>query len=391
MTKVIEAASSEDYRRLAKQRLPRQIFDYLDGGSYQERTRFGNQQALAAIKLRQRVLRDVSNIQLNTRLQGLSQAMPVALGPIGLAGLMARRGEVQAQKAAVRQGISFCASTVSLCGIEEVAQAEPKRPPWFQLYVMKDRDYVLRLMQRAKDAGVSTLVVTADLAVLGSRYRDIRNGFSGPQSVRKRWARFKDLLSHPRWVYDVAVKGKPLVFGNLNEAVPDARSLPQFKQWVDAQFDPSVGWADINWLRHNWHGQLLVKGILDTEDAEQAIRAGADGVIVSNHGGRQLDGVSPTINKLREIRLHLDQSLPSAEFELWFDGGIENGLDVIKALALGADGCLLGRAWAFALAAEGQAGINNLLQRMQEEMRVAMALMGETDIKGLGTHNIEQQ
>jgi len=388
MSKLIEPATTADYRNLAKKRLPQQIFDYLDGGSYQEQTRFANEHAFTAVQLKQRVLRDVSSVNLNTTLQGQLFSMPLALGPVGLAGLMARRGETLAQRAAVKQGVSFCASTVSLCGIEEVAAADNSRAPWFQLYVMKDRDYVLRLLQRAEQTGVTTLVVTVDLAVLGSRYRDVRNGFDGVQTLAKRWARVKDLVSHPAWVIDVAVKGKPLVFGNLNEAVPDARSLPQFKSWVDAQFDASVSWDDLIWLKHNWSGKLLVKGIMDSEDAQQAAKLGADGIIVSNHGGRQLDGVKPTLEKLPEIRAAV-AGISSDSFEIWMDGGVNSGLDVVKSLALGADGCLLGRAWAFALAAQGEQGVVKLLQRIENEMRVALALMGETDINQIGPDNLE--
>ncbi|MGM0526103.1 MAG: L-lactate dehydrogenase [Pseudomonadota bacterium] len=388
MTKLIEPATTADYRYLAKKRLPQQIFDYLDGGSYQEQTRFANEHAFKKVQLRQRVLRDVTRVNLNKTLQGQSFSMPLALGPVGLAGLMARRGETSAQRAAVEQGISFCASTVSLCGIEEVAAANSSRAPWFQLYVMKDRDYVLRLLQRAAQTGVTTLVVTVDLAVLGSRYRDVRNGFDGVQTLAKRWARIKDLVSHPGWVIDVAVKGKPLVFGNLSEAVPDASSLPQFKNWVDAQFDASVSWDDIAWLKQHWHGKLLVKGIMDSNDAQQAVQLGVDGIIVSNHGGRQLDGVKTTLEKLPEIRAAVAQ-VSSGSFEVWMDGGINSGLDIIKALALGADGCLLGRAWAFALAAQGEQGVVKLLQRIEKEMQVALALMGETDINQIGSHNLE--
>lgn len=389
MRKFVEPATSTDYRQLAQQRLPQQIFDYLDGGAYRENTRFANESGWHTIKLRQRVLRDVSEIQTGAVLAAEKAAMPVALGPVGLAGLMARRGEVQAQKAAVKNGISFCASTVSLCSVEEVANASPERPPWFQLYMMKDREFVASLLGRAQQCGVKTLLVTVDLARLGSRYRDIRNGFDGPPSLAKRWARITDFAQHPRWVVDVVIKGKPLVFGNLSDAVPDARKLPDFKRWVDGQFDPSLDWHSLRWLRERWPGRLIVKGIMDEEDVAPALATGIDGIVLSNHGGRQLDDVVSTAEKLPAVRQALDRC-NRKDVELWVDGGIHSGLDVAKALALGADGCLLGRAWAFALAARGERGVSELLSRIHAELRVAMTLMGVTDIADLGAQHLEQ-
>lgn len=390
MKKFVEPATSTDYRQLAQQRLPQQIFDYLDGGSYRENTRFANESAWQKIMLRQRVLTDVSEIDTSAVLAAEQSAMPIALGPVGLAGLMSRRGEVQAQKAAVKHGISFCASTVSLCSVEEVAGASSARPPWFQLYMMKDRGYVEALLNRARHCGVKTLLVTVDLARLGSRYRDIRNGFDGPQSLAKRWARVKDLATHPRWVVDVALKGKPLLFGNLSDAVPNAKKLPDFKRWVDAQFDPSVDWQSLAWLRERWSGRLLVKGIMDAEDVAPAVATGIDGIVLSNHGGRQLDDVLSTAEKLPAVRQALDRCNRN-DVELWVDGGIHSGLDVVKALALGADGCLLGRAWAFALAARGEQGVSEVLDRVHAELCVAMALMGVTNIGDLGAQHLEHR
>lgn len=389
MKRFIEPATSDDYRWLAKKRLPRQIFDYLDGGAYRENTRFANETAWQQIRLRQRVLKNVSQLSLSKTLAGVNAGLPLALGPVGLAGLMARRGEAQAQQAAVKHGVSFCASTVSLCSIEEVVKANPERTPWFQLYMMKDRGFVDALLQRVRAAGVSTLVVTVDLARLGSRYRDIRNGFDGPQSMAKRWARCKDLISHLGWVHDVAIKGKPLLFGNLSEAVPDAKRLPDFKQWVDAQFDPAVDWQTIAWLRQRWSGRLIIKGIMDVEDLLPACQSGADGVVLSNHGGRQLDDVMPTAEKLPAMRRQLEQT-NDQQPELWVDGGIHSGLDIAKALALGADGCLLGRAWAFALAARGEQGVCELLARLRAELSVAMTLMGVTNVNDLSRQHLEQ-
>lgn len=388
MKRFIEPATSDDYRQLAKQRLPRQIFDYLDGGAYRENTRFANESAWQRIRLRQRVLRDVSDISMSKAIAGDTATLPVALGPVGLAGLMASRGEVQAQRAAATFGVSFCASTVSLCSIEEVAAANRERAPWFQLYMMKDRGFVDTLLQRAQAVGVSTLVVTVDLARLGSRYRDIRNGFDGPQSLAKRWARFRDIIGHPGWVRDVAIRGKPLLFGNLNDAVPDAKNLPDFKHWVDAQFDPAVDWQTIEWLRQRWPGRLIIKGIMDVDDVLPACESGADGMVLSNHGGRQLDDVMTTAEKLPAIRQQLNHVSDPA-FELWVDGGIHSGLDIAKALALGADGCLLGRAWAFALAARGERGVKELLTRLQNELKLAMTLMGETQVTALARQHLE--
>ena len=381
-------ATAEDYRARARARLPRFLFDYLDGGATDEQTLRANETEWDGIKLRQRVLIDVDQVDTTSTLAGETCDMPVVLAPLGLAGMMARRGEVQAARSAEAAGIPFTLSTVGICPVEEVQTAVSKAA-WFQLYMMKDRGYVQQLLARAKESRVTTLVVTVDLARLGSRYRDIRNGFDGPQSVAKRWARIKDLLSHPCWVADVAIKGKPLLFGNLNDAVPDAKRLPDFKRWVDQQFDPSVDWEALRWLRQNWSGRLIVKGIMDQEDIAPAVDVGVDGIILSNHGGRQLDSVMPTAKKLPVIRNILD-SLPSHGVELWVDGGIHSGLDVAKALALGADGCLLGRAWAFALAARGERGVNELLQRITDELRVAMTLTGVNRVADFSAEQLEQ-
>jgi L-lactate dehydrogenase (cytochrome) len=283
-------ATAADYRELARQRLPRQFFDYIDGAAYDEVTAGENLRGFQSLALRQRVLRDVSSLRLSTRVLGQELAMPVVLAPIGIAGAFARRAEVQAARAAEAAGIPFCESTVSICSIEEV-RAATAAPFWYQLYVMRDRGYARELMQRAHAAACPVLVLTVDLAVMGARYRDIRNGMAGGTSAGGKLRKALDILSHPGWLLDVAIKGKPLTFGNLTRAVPDARSLPEFKAWVDSQFDPAVTWDDIAWVRENWPGRILLKGVLDVEDARQAAAVGADGIVVSNHGGRQLDGV----------------------------------------------------------------------------------------------------
>lgn len=370
-------ATASDYRELARRRLPRHLFDYLDGAAYEEITAQENQQAFRRLRLRQRVMRDVSQLNFSTRVLGQDLALPLVLAPLGLAGVMARRAEVQAARAAEGAGVPFCESTVSICSIEEV-RAATAAPFWYQLYVMRDRGYARELMARAQAAGCPVLVLTVDLAVMGARYRDIRNGMGGALSLGSRMAKAWDLASHPRWLLDVAVRGKPLMFGNLTMAVPDAHSLPAFKAWVDSQFDPRITWADLDWVRKNWPGKILLKGILDVDDARLAASAGADGIVVSNHGGRQLDSVAASADALPRIVDAVGDRL-----EVLLDGGVRSGLDVVKALALGARACMLGRAWGYAVAARGEAGVAHMLSVMRSEMAVALALCGVSDVKAL--------
>jgi L-lactate dehydrogenase (cytochrome) len=370
-------ASADDYRELARRRLPRHLFDYLDGAAYDEVTARENRQAFQRLRLRQRVMRDVSQLKLSTRVLGQDLDLPLILAPLGIAGVMARRAEVQAARAAEAAGVAFCESTVSICSIEEV-RAATMAPFWYQLYVMRDRGYARELMQRAQAAGCPVLVLTVDLAVMGARYRDIRNGMAGQLALGGKLSKAWDLVSHPGWLLDVGIRGKPLTFGNLTMAVPDARSLPQFKAWVDSQFDPRVTWDDLAWVRENWPGKILLKGVLDVDDARQAATAGADGIVVSNHGGRQLDGVATSIDALPRI---VDAT--GDRLEVLMDGGVRSGLDVVKALALGAKACMLGRAWGYAVAARGEAGVAHLLASMRSEMNVAMALCGVTDVAAL--------
>lgn len=367
-------ATAGDYRELARRRLPRQLFDYLDGAAYDEVTAAENCQAFHRLRLRQRVLRDVSQLNFATRVLGQDLALPLILGPLGIAGVMARRAEVQAARAAEAAGIPFCESTVSICSIAEV-RAATAAPFWYQLYVMRDRGYAQDLMAQARAAGCPVLVLTVDLAVMGARYRDVRNGMAGGLSLGGKLTKAWDLLSHPQWLLDVAVRGKPLTFGNLTAAVPDARSLPEFKAWVDSQFDPRITWKDLAWVRENWPGKIVLKGILDLDDAREAAAAGVDGIVVSNHGGRQLDGVAASIDALPRIADAVGERL-----EILLDGGVRSGLDVVKALALGARACMLGRAWGYAVAARGEAGVTHMLSVMRNEMAVAMALCGETDV-----------
>lgn len=366
-----------DYRELARRRLPRQLFDYIDGGAYAESTLAANVTDLGAIQLRQRVLRDVSSPVLATTVVGQELAMPVVLGPVGLAGMFATRAEVQAARAAESAGVVFCESTVSICSVEEVAAAVV-RPPWFQLYVMRDRAYAEDLMARALAVDCPVLVLTVDLATVGSRYRDTRNGMSGAESVRSRALRGLDLGLHPTWARDVGLRGRPHTFGNLEKAVPGAASPTDFASWVDGQFDPSVTWDDLEWVRRNWPGRLVLKGILDPEDAREAADRGVDGIIVSNHGGRQLDDTPSTARALGPV---VDAA--GDRLDVLVDGGIRSGLDVLKALALGARACLLGRAWAWPVAAAGERGVAHALDIIRDELRVALSLTGVTDVADL--------
>jgi L-lactate dehydrogenase (cytochrome) len=332
---------------------------------------------LQNVLLRQIVMRDVSKREQATEVLGQPLAMPVVLSPIGLGGMLAPRAEVQAARAAEAAGVPFIESTVSICSIEEVAK-ETSTPPWFQLYVMRDRGFAEDLMARASAVGSPVLVLTIDLAVVGARHRDTRNAMVGATSSWAKVRRASDLLSHPRWLRTVALGGRPLTFGNLEKAVPGARSPAEFRDWVDAQFDPSVTWDDIAWVRDNWSGRLVVKGVLDPEDARRAADVGVDGVIVSNHGGRQLDSVPSTVKALPGVVDEVGDRV-----EVLVDGGVRSGLDVVKMTALGARAVLIGRAWAWAVAARGEAGVRHMLRVMKSDIDVALGLTGRTSITEL--------
>lgn len=363
-----------DYRELARRRLPRQLFDYLDGGAYEEATMRANVSDLERVLLRQVVMRDVAVRDQRVEVLGQTLAFPVILAPVGIGGMFARRAEVQAARAAESAGVRFVESTVSLCSIEEVAEATPT-PPWFQLYVMRDRGYVEELMARAQAVAAPVLVLTIDLAVVGARHRDTRNAMVGETSPWAKLLRGVDIALHPGWIRDVPLKGGPLIFGNLAKAVPGARSPAAFRSWVDAQFDPSVTWDDVAWMRERWNGRLVVKGILDPEDARRAVDAGVDGIVVSNHGGRQLDSVPSTVRALPDVVDAIGDQI-----EVLADGGIRTGLDVIKMMALGARAVLVGRAWAWAVAARGEGGVRHMLDVIRADIDVALALTGHTSI-----------
>lgn len=371
------AASISDYRTLAKRRLPHFLFEYIDGGAYDEATLRRNREDLASTTLRQRVMRDVSELDLSTPLFGQPSRLPVAFAPIGLAGMLARRGEVQAARAARDFGVPFTLSTVSACSLEEVTRAVPG-PIWFQLYMIRDRTFMRDLIARAKAAKCSALLFTVDMPVAGARYRDYRSGLAGAAGPAGSARRFAQAVLRPRWAWDVGVMGRPHKLGNVAPVLGRRSGLSDFFGWLAANFDPSVTWADLEWVRSEWKGPLIVKGVLDPDDARAAVQAGADGIVVSNHGGRQLDGVLSTARALPAI-----VDAVGGGKTLLVDGGVRSGLDVVRMLALGANAVLLGRAWAYALAARGQAGVAHALQLIEAEMRVAMALTGATRISAV--------
>ena len=358
-------SSTTDYRAAAQKRLPPFLFHYLDGGAYAEKTLARNVDDLADVALRQRVLKDMSQLDTSIELFGEKFSIPVALAPVGLTGMFARRGEVQAAMAADKKGIPFTMSSVSVCPIEEVA---PKlgRPMWFQLYVLKDRGFMKNALERAQAAGVSTLVFTVDMPVPGARYRDAHSGMSGPNAAMRRYLQ---AVTHPHWALDVGLMGRPHTLGNISTYKGKNVSLEDYMGYLGANFDPSISWSDLEWIRDFWKGPMLIKGILDPEDARDAVRFGADGIIVSNHGGRQLDGVLSSTRALPAIA-----DAVKGQIKILADSGVRNGLDIVRLLALGADCTMIGRAFVYALAAEGEAGVSNLLNLLEKEMRVAMTL-----------------
>lgn len=370
----MKAASALDYRELARRRLPRFLFEYIDGGSYDEVTLRRNVDDLREVVLRQRVLRNVSKANLKTELFGQEMALPVALGPIGLAGMNARRGEVQAARAAARFGVPFTLSSVSLCGIWEVAYASAK-PFWFQLYMMRDRGFMRELLAQARDTDCSALVFTVDMPVPGLRYRDYRSGLAGAPGWTGSFRRFLQAATRPRWTWDAGIRGRPHQLGNVAPLLGQNTGLEDFLVWMCKNFDPSVTWADLEFIRNEWSSPLIIKGILDPDDAREVAALGADGLVVSNHGGRQLDGALSSARAIPQIVDAVGDKLT-----VLADGGVRSGLDVVRMLALGAKGVLLGRAWAYALGGAGEHGIEHLLKLIEAEILVAMTLTGVTSV-----------
>ncbi|WP_292532319.1 FMN-dependent L-lactate dehydrogenase LldD [Methylocystis sp.] len=364
-------SSASDYRKAAQRKLPRFLFDYIDGGANAEDTLQANVADLRAVNLRQRVLKNVSGLDLATEWFGQRSELPVILGPVGLSGMFARRGEVQAARAAAKRGVPYVLSTLSVCSLEEVATS-CSSPIWFQLYVLKDRGFMQSMLERAQRAGVEVLVFTVDLPVHGSRYRDAQSGMSGPFA---RTRRMFQAMTKPGWTLDVGLRGRPHDLGNISKYLGQATGLRDYIGWLGKNIDPSITWSDLEWIRDFWKGPLILKGILDPQDARDAVRFGANGIVVSNHGGRQLDGALSTVKALPTIADAVGNDL-----EVFADSGVRSGLDVVRMLALGAKGVLLGRAAAYALAAAGEAGVENVLDIFAKEMRVAMTLTGVSSI-----------
>ncbi|MBF5052942.1 L-lactate dehydrogenase [Alcanivorax venustensis ISO4] len=360
-------SSTHDYRLAAKRRLPPFLFHYIDGGAYDEHTLGRNVADLRDLALRQRVLKEVGEVDLSARLFGEAVSLPVALAPVGLTGMYARRGEVQAARAASSRGVPFTLSSVSVCPIEEV-QPAMTRPMWFQLYVLRDRGFMKNALERAWAAGVRTLVFTVDMPVPGARYRDRHSGMSGPFAA---WRRMLQAVTHPRWAWDVGLRGRPHDLGNVSAYLGHRIHLEDYIGWLGENFDPAIGWRDLEWIRESWKGSMVLKGILDPEDAREAVRFGADGIVVSNHGGRQLDGVLSSARALPAIA-----DAAQGDLTILADYGVRSGLDGVRLLALGADGVLLGRAFVYALAAAGEQGVAHVLDLIASEMKVAMTLTG---------------
>lgn len=372
-------SSPGDFREAARRKLPPFLFHYIDGGAYAEQTLRRNVEDWKDVALRQRVLGGVGEVDLTTRLFDETLSLPIILAPVGLTGMYARRGEVQAAKAATSRGVPFTLSTVSVCPIEEVAPAID-RPMWFQLYVLRDRGFMKDALERAKAAGVKTLVFTVDMPVPGARYRDAHSGMSGPNADIRRMIQ---AMTHPAWAWDVGVRGTPHDLGNVSRYLGKATGLADYIGWLGANFDPSISWKDLQWIRDFWDGPMIIKGILDPEDAKDAVSFGADGIVVSNHGGRQLDGVLSSARALPAIA-----DAVKGKLTILTDSGVRNGLDVVRALAQGADAVMLGRAFVYALAADGQAGVETLLDLFAKEMRVAMTLTGSSKISDIGPDTI---
>lgn len=371
----------EDLRRLARRRIPKMFFDYAEAGSYAEETLRANRADMERIKLRQRVLVDVSQRDLGTTIIGEPVPLPFGLGPVALTGMQHRDGEIAACRAAQAMGLPYCLSTMSICSIEDVAGAVDK-PFWFQLYVMKDRGFVKSLIERAKAAKCSALVLTIDLQVLGERHCDRKNGLSVPPAIRVK--NVINIATKPAWVWGM-LRGKRKTFGNLAGYTPSDANVASLASWISTQFDPALSWKDVEWVKSLWPGKLILKGVLDVEDARLAVKTGADAIVVSNHGGRQLDGAPSSISALPIVA-----DAVGSEIEIMFDGGIRSGQDLMRALALGARSCLIGRSYIFGLGAGGQAGVTRAIEIIRDELDVTMALCGVNRVRDINRSVIAQ-
>ncbi len=363
-----------DLKTLYERRVPKMFFDYTESGAWTEQTFRANVDQLQALSFKQRVLVDISERSLTSTMLGQAVRMPVALAPVGLTGFQHGNGEILAARAAASFGVPYTLSTMSICSIEDVAEAT-KAPFWFQLYVMRDRGFVRSLIDRAKHAGCSALVLTADLQILGQRHKDIKNGLSTPPKPTVR--NLLSILGHPRWAFSM-LGAKRRHFGNIVGHVQGVTDAGSLSEWTAKQFDPALSWSDVAWIKEAWGGPLIIKGILTAEDALLAAKAGADAIVISNHGGRQLDGAPATIDVLPVIReAVIDQA------ELWLDGGIRTGQDVLRALALGADATMIGRAYIYGLGAAGESGVLRALEIIRNELDLSMAFCGRTDVKDI--------
>jgi len=371
----------EDLRQIARRKVPRAFFEYAEAGSYSEETLRANRSDMSAVKLRQRVLVDVSARDTSTTILGEPASLPLALGPVAMTGLEWGNGEILACRAAQAMGIPFTMSTLSICSIEDVAQAVGK-PFWFQLYVMKDRGFVRSLIERADAAQCSALVLTVDLQILGQRHCDVKNGLAVPPSLKMR--NLLNMASKPGWAYSV-IAGRRWTFGNLDGHVKGMDSVKSLAQWVGAQFDAALNWKDVEWVKSIWPRKLIVKGILDVDDAARAADRGADALVVSNHGGRQLDGAPSSISILPKVA-----EAVGSRIDVMFDGGIRSGQDVLRALALGANSCLIGRSYIYGLGAGGERGVINAIEIIRKELEVSMALTGVNRVEEIGPQVLAQ-
>ncbi|MES2199837.1 MAG: L-lactate dehydrogenase [Chlamydiota bacterium] len=369
--------SVSDYRLLAKKRLPRQLFEFLDGGAFDEVTIGRNRQDFQQVQLKRRILQNVSDIHVNTNLFEQELDFPLILAPVGFAGTFARRGEIQAATAASKANIPFSLSTVSICSVEEVSQ-HSSTPFWFQFYMFKDRAHSLDLLQRASAAQCPVLLLTVDLPVAGARYRYHRS------RRRSSFSNFLDAFIHPSWWVDVRLRGGPLTIGNIPISAPALSQLSDMRKWMGSQLSQSFSWKDFEWVRAHWKGKIIIKGILDSQDALMAHSVGADGIVVSNHGGRHLDGISSSIAALPAIC-----DVVKGDLKILLDGGITSGLDIVKALAIGADACMIGKPWMYGLASRGEQGVSEVITILKNELKIVMAHLGVSSIEEINRKLIQ--